>query len=131
MNLNNLAIVLTKKIEADLVEAFHEKGKIPPSFYNIRRTLVETLENYMGDLAISESWDQKMLDSMTPQMAAGYKNHQLEKQACEIVKTIIESHDYFDKFEFKDEYDRYRSITRSIIVLKTGKIRKDANEVTP
>lgn len=123
--INDLAIVLAKKIEGDLVQAF-VSDDMSPSFYNIRETLVKTLQENMDVMALESKDSPMMLKDMTPKQFEEWTNHQLEKSARALSSLILKSDDHFERFEFKDEYDRYRNITSSIIVLKAGKIARES-----
>ena len=69
--INDLAIVLTKKIEGDLVRVFMD-GKKSPSFYNIRETLIDTLSENMDILSFSTSESPEMLREMPPSQVEAF-----------------------------------------------------------
>lgn len=127
--LNDLAIVLTKKIEQDLVIAFMSQKHHSPSFFNIRETILATLRQNMEVLSVEMKDSPMMLKDMPVKQREDYTNYQLEKCAHEVVKLIMKGDEFFEKYEFKDEYDHYRNVTRTIAVVKTGKIARESREI--
>lgn len=127
IQLNDLAIILAKKIEAGLVSEFDysSKARSSPSFYNIREQILKTLQEYMEVLVVEEKDSPYMLREMSPKQIEDYRNSQLESQAYRIVKRILDGPDYFSKFESRDEYGTWRNVTSSIVVLKTAKIERE------
>ena len=128
MELNDLAIVLTKKIEWKLYQVFGDKGKIPPSFYNVRETILEVLKENMEVLAIEETESPRFARELKPELLERIVNDQLRSNACRVVEMIFKSKDHFDKFVFEDEYSYYKTTRRTIAVIKSAKIAREANE---
>lgn len=147
MTVNDLAIILTKKIEGDLVYAFFSDAQcvsvcnsdsmpLPdvnlnhkqPSFYNIRETILKSLNEYLDVLILKQKDSPMMLAQMSDSMRMDYTRDQERKIACDIVERIINSEDHFDISTYDDK-DYYRSKTRFIAVLKSGLIARDCNKV--
>lgn len=124
IELNDLSILLTKKIESELVRQFFQ-NKEQPNFYSIRKTILNVLEENMDVLSIQNVVSHEMLSQMTKEMIENYKNHELKKNAVMLVEKIIDSEDHFEKWVYEDEYSNFKKTTKSIIVLKTGKICKE------
>lgn len=130
MELNDLAIVLTKKIERNLVKAFLNQ-KHPPSFFNIRENILEVLQENITILQVQTTESPEMMREMRPNRVEEYKNDQIKRATYQVIESIFESPDYFNKFIFEDDWDHFRKTTHSIAVVKTAKIVKEANKVKP
>lgn len=133
-NLNNLAIILTKQLEADISMLCHEVTKADettitqaPNFWMIREKILSSLHKYMDSIYVSVKDSPRMMREVPPRIAQEIVNAQLEKAAHDLVTRIMDSPEHFAKYTYQDEWDNYRSVNRSIIVLKTEKIRKDAD----
>lgn len=132
-DINNLAILLTKKIESEMYYNF--RAELNPdgtvgaprkslNFYQIRDTILEVLKNYMSELYIETKVSPMMLKQMDKKQIESFMNSALRIEASKVVSKIMEDSDFFTSFVYEDDYDLYREI-KSIIVLKTNKILKE------
>lgn len=134
---NNLAIILTEKIIKDLVRARMFRGTVCydsksdnvtevvdniPNFYQVRETILTTLNKYIDTLYLDFSYDTATLDMMKPEHRKDFLESRLKEEAYSVVEKIIDSDEHFNKFYLGDRYTF--SERKYIQVLKTGLIAK-------
>jgi len=141
---NDLAILLTKKIEASLVDLYVESERLAttedacnfssrktPSIFNIRRDILEVLNEYLKVFYFRESESDRMIHDMPPGQYKEFKRHNLKKRASELVEKCLQEEDIFDVSVFenndKDGYAYFRDTTYSIMVLESGKLARDSS----
>lgn len=122
--INDLAIALTKKLEPAIIERF-VNNKESPSYYNIRQMLFEELSKYIkiGHVELKES--PMMLKQMEDPARKDWLRHQTEKQAFEIAKMAL-NENLVDRFEWKDEWDLYRSIHTTIAFIDLKEVKENS-----
>lgn len=131
--LNDLAIILTKKIDAEIVRLCAEVTRAAPdtlaqapNFFHIRERILATLESYMDVITVRTESSPGTEERYSPEIIKQIRNAELEKEAGFLVKAILQSPDHFARFEFNDEWDRFRSVTKDIVVLKTALIDRES-----
>lgn len=127
--LNELAIILTKKIESELMTAIcrangimeEPKLKFAPNFFHIRKGILSVLTEYLDVLHV-ETRNFPINEEISDEIIAKIKEEQLKKEACILVQRIFERDDLFLKRAIDSDYERFILATKDIVVLKTGKL---------
>jgi len=122
-NINELAILITKKIESELMRQFFH-NKETPSFFHIRKTILNTLEGCMGELSVTLRSDLELDDHMDISVRESIVNAKLRAATFKVVEGIIDQPEFFEKIVYKDEYSPLENTRRSIIVVKTANLLK-------
>lgn len=135
---NDLAIVLARKIEPLLwqlcrdflppgwAESPDKVTKAPPSFFAVREALVRGLEPYISTLGVTVSNSPDMERELSLENIKKIRHDQAKKMAAQIVQEILDSPDHFETSEYNDQWDRYRSVTKQICVIKSGKLVRES-----
>lgn len=134
---NDLAIILAKKIDSEIMRSISQLNpflkekdiqeiRSAPNFFIVRALIVTTLEEYMDVLRIQTTSSPLAEREYTPEILAKIRDHEIRKVAAQTVEAIASSPDYFKIEEYAEEWDRFKIIDRSIVVLRTGKIFRDA-----
>lgn len=130
---NDLAIILTRKIEASVVRlcsditTLDEKSVgAAPNFFMIRSAILQTLEDYVDVLSVevrsSPYHEAKLSDEIVKQI----RDHELVKAVGHIVEEIMRDEKHFAVFETEDEFSRFRYTRRELMVMKTALIELDS-----
>lgn len=132
--INGLAIFLTRRIDSaiyklcsDVTKADEKTIAQSPNFYQIRETILKTLEEYMVELQIysqHSEYDRDYPESILNEI----KKHRLESEAHKVVSEIMSRKDILDIDEYEDEYSRFKTINKGIVFVKTGMIEKEIKE---
>lgn len=144
MNINNLAIILTKKIERSVIQLCHKQLEaidlkesdsleidtaiMPPSFWEIRATILEVLSEYMEESFIHFGPRHESRSMMQPLEYESYIREQRECALKQFIHMIIENEEIFDSNIQKDELNYGSTLTRNIIFIKTGKLKREAQK---
>lgn len=132
--LNDLAIILTRKIQSELMSAIMRANgiderkdaiKFAPNFFHIREAILKTLSTYMDVLHV-ETTSYPTDERFSDEIIKNIKREELKKEAAILVQTMFERDDLFLKDEMSDDFQRWRLATKDIVVLKTGKLAEDA-----
>lgn len=136
--INDLAIILTRKIERDLYHAcgdlngcdreeFVDQIKKCPSTWEIRNTIYLTLERYMNVLCLNVSTAPEVERDLRPDDLKRVREDKIQRQAVMAVKHIMDDDEHFLYRDYSaDEFYPLRNEYREIVVLKTGLINKDS-----
>lgn len=124
--INDIAINLTRKIEADLVSAFMNKDSPhQPNFYRIRQTLLDTLQKYIEVFYVESKVSPMMLERMKPDQVEDYFRHEQERNAALMAREIFKRDDIVEKFVYEDDYSVYKSETSYLPVIKLKKLKEE------
>jgi hypothetical protein len=129
--LNDLAILITKKIENELVmlcysvtQADPKTIRQAPNFYMIRHNILTALSEVMASFSVQINEAPESYRDIPPATVLEIQNYNLKKQAATVVEHILSSDDYVDKYVYEDEWSLYRSTTRTIVLVKAAAIKK-------
>jgi len=130
-NINGLAIFLTRKIDAsiyrlcsDVTRADEKTIAQSPNYFQIREAILKTLEEYMLELRVSTTFSE--YDSDYPEeILKQIRKHRLEAEAHKVVSEIMSRKDVLDIHEYEDEYSRYKTVTKTLVVIRTGMIESE------
>jgi len=130
--INDISILLTQKIEHDLVHEFAHKGSVP-TFRNIRETIFKTLTEYIQVYFSEEFESEAELAQLSEKMLVDIKNHKLERAACEFALQILQNEEVIHKFVYesdknKDNYSTYKNTTKYIPVIKLQKLLNETDD---
>lgn len=132
-DINNLAIVLTKQIEghiyrlcADTTLADESTLRQAPSFFMIRTAILKCLEQYLDVIEVNIKASPEAEKDLPDELVKKIRAHELERMAGMLIQKIIQSPDHFHEHKCEDDFSRWRSTTKRIVVMKTGKIWKDS-----
>lgn len=139
MSLNNLAIILAKNIEKEILHLCIEQNTLyekadkiiarTPNFYMLREKIAKCLLENMDTLTITTKESPELFSELGKEYYEEFIHHSMKKSAAVLVEKILDSDDHFEKFVFEyGSLGYYKELTRSIIVVKTGKIAKEARE---
>lgn len=129
---NELAILLTKKIETELIMLIHsehgvdaERIKTHPTFYSIRHTILSTLEEYLIEFVQSHKISDYELKALN-QDPKTYLEHKQKVAVHQLAETILKNTEVTCVDSYDDEWSRYREYINRLVVVKMNRI---SNEV--
>lgn len=130
---NDLAIILTRKIEIAVVDICMQVSRVDekrlreaPNFYMIRTAILRTLEKYIDVLAIDMGSSPHAESEYTDEIIKQIRDLEIKNIAAGIVEQVVRSKEHFLVIETEDDFSRWRNTRREIMVLKTALVEEDS-----